>query len=694
MIPYALMLTARLVVVAFALLTWAYSISTFSPFAFDMFVRPQLFPWLGTFVTWHHLWYWAAYLLSVGTLASDLRSVRGARLGSQHARWMAWGYTLTFGAIGAYLVGSPYLSTLSTAHPSHVLAFMPLVPLVWLAAIDHAAAFRLLSSIEDHRRPTKQRALLLACVGAAVVVWFVHFVRAVSGNRAAMGIAAWTMTGLWALVLDLAIFMLLYVGLSLVTAVATSFQRSRTWEYGMTVALLGAGLCEFFRRLVFPALSFDPRDGLLISLATATTLALVWSGLRARRVAADQVTTPIGIELVAAPVFSHPAVGVVLLVAAPLATMVALRRVERMDWDFLLQKALVLIEGGAVFGVLLVLCRRLSERPWSVRDLVVPPLVAMMLLHAMPLADRLTSTRVDGQLRSEVLLDRYTALDPFFRFAADRLIGRGASNLDYYRDLLQSVKARPLPPRPGALDEVAARDSSRKPLPHIFMFVMDGLRRDYLSPFNPDVRFTPSFQEWAADSFVFRNAFTRYGGTWLAMPSIWSGREVSRHWNDGSFTRINALEKLLVANDYQFVINDHTVAPSLRRDVQRTFLDPDVKSIDTDICHLVSGLEDFISASSSTESRPIFAFLSPMNVYTLNHSQASSAPSGAFAPGFQESYAASVQRVDTCFGSFMMYLKKAGLYDNSIIVLTSDHGESLGEGGNWGHQVPGSSQRT
>jgi arylsulfatase A-like enzyme len=31
-------------------------------------------------------------------------------------------------------------------------------------------------------------------------------------------------------------------------------------------------------------------------------------------------------------------------------------------------------------------------------------------------------------------------------------------------------------------------------------------------------------------------------------------------------------------------------------------------------------------------------------------------------------------------------LKNTGIYDNSIIVVTSDHGESLGEGGNYGHQ--------
>ena len=47
---------------------------------------------------------------------------------------------------------------------------------------------------------------------------------------------------------------------------------------------------------------------------------------------------------------------------------------------------------------------------------------------------------------------------------------------------------------------------------------------------------------------------------------------------------------------------------------------------------------------------------------------------------------AKLERVDTCFGSFLTYLQERGLYDNSIIILTSDHGEPLGTDGNWGHQ--------
>jgi arylsulfatase A-like enzyme len=41
--------------------------------------------------------------------------------------------------------------------------------------------------------------------------------------------------------------------------------------------------------------------------------------------------------------------------------------------------------------------------------------------------------------------------------------------------------------------------------------------------------------------------------------------------------------------------------------------------------------------------------------------------------------------MDACFGEFVADLKARGLFDDSIIILTSDHGDSLGEQGRMGH---------
>ena len=107
MIGYTFWLLARLLVVAFALVTWAYCTSTYSPFAFDMFVRPRLFPWLETFVDWHHVWYALAYAVSVITLLPDLISNRARA--NKAARYAALSFVLVFFAVGLQLLGAPYL---------------------------------------------------------------------------------------------------------------------------------------------------------------------------------------------------------------------------------------------------------------------------------------------------------------------------------------------------------------------------------------------------------------------------------------------------------------------------------------------------------------------------------------------------------------------------------------------------------
>jgi len=56
-----------------------------------------------------------------------------------------------------------------------------------------------------------------------------------------------------------------------------------------------------------------------------------------------------------------------------------------------------------------------------------------------------------------------------------------------------------------------------------------------------------------------------------------------------------------------------------------------------------------------------------------------------FAGPFQEFYKQEIQYLDYWIGRVMERLKSAGLYENSIIVFTSDHGEEFYEHGGWWH---------
>ena len=84
--------------------------------------------------------------------------------------------------------------------------------------------------------------------------------------------------------------------------------------------------------------------------------------------------------------------------------------------------------------------------------------------------------------------------------------------------------------------------------------VVDSLRRDYLSPFNPAVTFTPSIDAFARSSDVFVNAFTHYGATGLSEPSIWVGGMMPHKQYITPFAPMNSLEKLLIGSTAERVL--------------------------------------------------------------------------------------------------------------------------------------------
>ncbi|HWF86766.1 MAG TPA: sulfatase-like hydrolase/transferase, partial [Vicinamibacterales bacterium] len=309
------------------------------------------------------------------------------------------------------------------------------------------------------------------------------------------------------------------------------------------------------------------------------------------------------------------------------------------------------------------------------------------LLGLPHLASTLAAWRGDPGLEPSVALGRYATMEDAFRLVADSLVARKGFDSGYDQYLQRAADYS------GAVSitipDVQYTTSPATPgrhRPDIFVFVIDSLRRDYLSTFNPAVTFTPNFGQFAADSFAFRNAFTRHGGTELAMPSIWAGAAVVRKVVTPAFTHLNALEKLVDADHYRMAINEHTVADYLGAKTPVTMINPDVPNVDTDFCQNLNGLETYLDASVA-DPGPVFGMFRPMNIHILNTMRGGQRSLDHDYPGFYAPYASRVRRMDGCFGAFISYLKQRGRYDDSIIIVTADHGDSLGEDGNWGHAV-------
>jgi arylsulfatase A-like enzyme len=84
-------------------------------------------------------------------------------------------------------------------------------------------------------------------------------------------------------------------------------------------------------------------------------------------------------------------------------------------------------------------------------------------------------------------------------------------------------------------------------------------------------------------------------------------------------------------------------------------------------------------------TRPAFFYSLPQNVH-MGVASKRAVPAGeTYAAGFYDRVASSVRGLDVCIGRFVDLLKRQQIYDDSVIILTSDHGDLLGEEGRWGH---------
>ena len=214
---------------------------------------------------------------------------------------------------------------------------------------------------------------------------------------------------------------------------------------------------------------------------------------------------------------------------------------------------------------------------------------------------------------------------------------------------------------------------------------MDSLRRDYLSPYNPAVAFTPEIARFAQDAVVFRDAFTRYGATGLSVPALWAGAPLLHKQYVTPFAPMNTLAKLLRHEGYaQWIGMDNIVEVIVQPSAALAPLDAGVMVKDFRFCRTLGELEQRLAARSPGDP-PVFVYTLPQDIHVSAITRDGGGSLDGAYPGFSAPVASRVRRFDACFGRFVGELRRLGLYDDSLILLTSDHGDSLGEEGRVGH---------
>lgn len=155
---------ARLLNALYFVGSFVYCSLSYSEFAYEQFIRPQLIGWLPDLVARHHEMFWLTLLVTVPTLVPALeeRTARG--------RTAAALYVGLNMALGVWLVVNPVLALVAHDTRSLVVAFLCLVPPLGLAVVDH------LTAAPPSPRAIDEPHLFLGAVTASVAIWLAYVV--------------------------------------------------------------------------------------------------------------------------------------------------------------------------------------------------------------------------------------------------------------------------------------------------------------------------------------------------------------------------------------------------------------------------------------------------------------------------------------------------------------------------------------
>jgi len=692
---------ARALNAVFFFATSIYCLLAYSPFAYQQFLKPAVISWLPDFIAIHTALYWLVFLVTTLTLKAQLRADAqplsadvASRLdpadgvganageiakpsygGSRFRRTASWGYVAVGVLLGTGLLVRPVMPSIDNSPRSFLIALIALLPPVWLAVIDQVA------HPAPSLRPSNQRHVLDTCAVAAALVWAAYAIGAPFRLRGTPGVEL----SLFNLVIAAAssavvhgfAFMAIFLALATLAAFAKTRRQSGAVEYWLLAAATAVTIAAIVYGLVFASFAFGGLDAAVAAGAVGVVIAVVWSGVARRTVARHGVFRESAafpaLYVWLAPINANGSrvAAAVIAAALPVAAYTLVNITSGLDWNFVLQKLGVIVVWLMAFAAVHVLLPRTSSQPAAL-VFVVPPCLALALFQAVgPFGAR------------SGLADRYATVDMSFRFVRDLRAAHSGETAAFYASLKANTLVSPLRMTPPAFQLPGGRQSASRP-PHIFLFVIDSLRRDYVSPYNPAVTFTPAIGQFAADSFVFDRAMTRYAGTALAVPSIWAGSMLIHMLDQRPFDSRNALLALLDADGYRRLMSvDHIMRELLPPGSAGVELDRGVAPMDCDFCRTMGELEARLSEAPD-DPRPVFSYTLPQNVHIAVASKRTVPPDHAY-PAFFAPVAESVRQVDECFGEFIAFLRRSKLYDDSIVILTADHGDSLGEEGRWGH---------
>jgi choline-sulfatase len=233
--------------------------------------------------------------------------------------------------------------------------------------------------------------------------------------------------------------------------------------------------------------------------------------------------------------------------------------------------------------------------------------------------------------------------------------------------------------------QIPARAATR---PNIVLITLDSTRADHMGFLGAKTKITPNLDGLARQSMVFEQAYSQAPLTVVSHATILSGTYPQTHrvtefgawlaptlpfvpdllqargYHTAAFVGSIVLDPkngLAPGFDRGFTLYDAGFQPPARRLGKSS-------SVDRPAAQVVARANAWLARSAQS---PFFLWVH------LNDPQ----------DGYQVSYNASVTAADAAAGKLIAVLRAAKLYDDALIVIASDHGQSLGAHGEETHGV-------
>ncbi len=649
-------------------LSSVYCLLAFLPYTYFELIRSPAYAWIPWFA--HH-----QGMLFMGGLAGVLLAEWPTRRSA--ADFAVAGLLLGY---GIFLLARPFLPRVEDDWRAYCWSLISLAPLIVVAGFavarhwpknQHRDAEPLLLPYSTAAAISMTAALLY------VAGFLLHAYR--DAHHVSLGWRDAELTA-WSVISHVVVALVVFSILNLI------FLGSRRLRQPATVVLTVIGLLGF--ALLWTILArflnsaFSLRGWAAQTYAAALAIAItLWAGWISLPLASETRThaTPRALNRTITAMF---AAGLSIFAVA-LPTLIG-----GGDWNGVLQGAFTLIFWAAL-GV--CWCRlRPARARYSVAAILAVLVLSVFAYKALRVTE-ISWAKPLGSTDDEVAraMENYTAQDASFRLV-HQILGNSREDRcdDFCRILSAYTNIRGAEAKTDLqlVDLLAAAPGAR---PNIFIFVIDSLRPDYLGAYNPSADFTPNLDAFAHDNVAVRNVYTQYAGTSLSEPTIWAGAMLPHAHYIQPFAKVNSLEKLARADGYRMMVSyDEVLSQLLSPSNDLVKLDTDKKLwTHLEVCSTIQQAEADLDAGLAKQ--PLLFYAQPKNVHQFaqNDMPARTERNWQIRPAFNNRIAYEVHQVDDCLGKFFSYLKTHQLYDDSIIIVTSDHGDATGEFGRSSHSL-------